>query len=227
MAADAPGDPLLAELPLPDLGGDVGAADDGTRDELGKEGDIEQDGEEIPLDPARIPVDIDHIAEALEGEEGDADGQADLRHRQGQAQGVVEDLGEEGRVFVEDQQADVQQHRQQHRGLPSPPAGGAQAEEVVQPDGQQHNQHRHGLPEGVEHQARRSQQEVSGAVIPDQGVEQEHRGEEDEQKRQELKLISRASSAPFPADPARSLSENYTTSRAALQVFSCGEGGEE
>ena len=102
----------------------------------------------------------------------------------GEPEHGVEDLREEARVLVGKEQADVQQHGQDHRGLVPLRPRRAAAEEVVEDDGDQHDHHRHGLAEGVEHQAGRREDDVAGGVVPDHRVEQEGDGEEQEQKGQ-------------------------------------------
>ncbi len=64
-----------------DLVGYGGVLDDGPGDELGKEGDVETQPEGVALDLRRPHGHVKDIAQGLEGEEGDADGQADHRNR--------------------------------------------------------------------------------------------------------------------------------------------------
>ena len=183
-AAHAPADPVEAEFPLLDLGGDVGVAHDGAGDELGEEGDVQQDREEALLHVLLVPVDVDDVAQALEGEEGDADGQADLGHGDGQPEDGVENLREEAGVLVGEEQADVQNDGQDHRRLVPLRPRGAAAEEIVEDDGDQHDHHRHRLAEGVEHQAGGREDDIAGGVVPDQRVEKKGDRKEHEQKGQ-------------------------------------------
>ena len=73
---------LRGQLPPVDLAGHVVVDDDGTGDELGKEGDVQQQLPRVPGPPLRMAVDVDDVAHPLEGIEGDADGQHDPREGQ-------------------------------------------------------------------------------------------------------------------------------------------------
>ena len=181
-AADAPGDPVGTELPLRQLPGDIPVAHDGAGDQLGKESNVQQHREETSLHALLVPIDVDHIAQALEGEEGDADGQPDPGHGQGKAAEAVEDPGKKAGVFIDREQPDVQDRRQSHRSPVSPGACRRPAQHIVQQDGQQHDQHGHRFPKGVKDQTCRRQEEIPGAGAGDQSIEQKDDGEKDEKE---------------------------------------------
>ena len=82
-------------------------ADDGAGNALMKEADIEEEAEEVLLGLHFLPVHVHHIAQQLEGVETDADGQGDDQDVLRNTKPVVEVLEEEGQVFKDTQQADV------------------------------------------------------------------------------------------------------------------------
>ena len=63
---------------MADLLVDIGVAHDRTCDQLGEEGNVQGKIQNIALHLAIPPVQIHHIGQRLEGEEGDADGQRDI-----------------------------------------------------------------------------------------------------------------------------------------------------
>ena len=86
-------------------------ADDGARDELGKEGDIGAEGDHVFLHRGVPAVDVDGIAHGLEGVKADADGQGQSQHRDGKpCQGIYID-SDEIPVLKEDQDAQIADDR--------------------------------------------------------------------------------------------------------------------
>ena len=64
-----------------DILGDGAVADDGAGNQLGEEGDVQPHKGRILLHRYGAPVYIHHIAQGLKGEEGNADGQTEVRLR--------------------------------------------------------------------------------------------------------------------------------------------------
>lgn len=62
--------------------GDIAVLYDGSCDELGKQGDIQGEIQDVGLGRDRIPVDVHHIGHGLESEKGDTDGQYHLGNLQ-------------------------------------------------------------------------------------------------------------------------------------------------
>ena len=169
-------------MPLVDLLRDGGVAHDGTGDELRKEGDIERELERVALHRGVAAVHVNDVAQALKGEEGDADGQRHLRHRNDRQQSV-EHLAEEARVLEPAQQRKPQHHGKRHAEPPRPwavrrsrqqPAG------VVDGNGEQHEQQKFRPAAGIERQRKGQQDKVSQiAAAP------RHKEIQDKQARQE------------------------------------------
>ena len=70
------------------LAGYIGVADDGPGDELGKHGHIRAEVHQRALGQSVAPVNVDGVAEDLEGVKADADGQGHMGQGKIQAQGV-------------------------------------------------------------------------------------------------------------------------------------------
>ena len=79
---------------LVELAGDRLVADDRAGDELGKERNVERHVDRIAVGAEASPVDVDDVAEAVEGEERDAERQLDV----GLAEVVAERLQERGEI---------------------------------------------------------------------------------------------------------------------------------
>ncbi len=145
---------LRGQAPVLDLVGHVVVDDDGPGDELGEEGDVEQQPPGIPGPLLRMAVDVNDVAQALEGIKGDADGQHDPRQGQPGSGEAVDRADEEIRVLEDAQQQEVGRHSQPRRqaavGLPGLEP---QAEEVVEKDAQEQQGQIGELPEGEEDQA--------------------------------------------------------------------------
>ena len=85
----APGGEVRPDLfAVVDLLGHCLILDDGAGDELGEKGDVKPhlQGRALHLPP--VPVDVQHIAQGLEGKEGDADGQLNTGNGKGRPQAV-------------------------------------------------------------------------------------------------------------------------------------------
>ena len=80
MKMRAPTEARPKRLPaLVELSGDGLVADDRAGDELGEEGDVERDVDRIAIGAEAAAVDVDDVAQAVEGEERDAERQLDVR----------------------------------------------------------------------------------------------------------------------------------------------------
>ena len=96
-------------------------ADDGARDELGKEGDIGAEGDHVFLHRGVPAVDVDRIAHGLEGVKADADGQHQPRPCKAGAKKGVDVFVQKAGVFKEHQEGEIQHHRRNEgaAGLPA------------------------------------------------------------------------------------------------------------
>ena len=183
-AADASGALLRREDAAVDLFGNVVVLDDGARDQLREEGDVEQKLEEVPRPRLRVPVGVDHIAQALEGEEADADGEHDPGHGEGASQSGVQVAQDKVRVFEYAEDAEIEhdgdgKHRSAARKAP--------AQHCARHEVDQHRDEKQRqvlqLPEGVEHQTRERQQEVlQPDAPPRQPGQQEYQRQKHKQK---------------------------------------------
>ena len=182
-AADALLKALLGDLPLADLGGDAVVADDGARDELREEGDVEPEIEHTALHLGLAAVHVDAVAHGLEGKEGDADGERDLRHSQLRPEQGVEVLHGKAEVFEMEEDAEVENDREHEPKPFAPRARLDETEGVVDRDGQQHQEDIDRLAPGVEEQARDQEKEVARPGRAQQPViRDQHAGQEDKQK---------------------------------------------
>ena len=132
-----------------------GVPHDGAGHQLGKQGHIQGRVQRILLDRGVPAVHIDHIAEALEGEKGDADGQSDLWDGDGKAQ-AADGPGQESGVLEPGQQAQPGAHgeEQPRPGQPGPvPLSGQQAAHIVDGDGQEHQKDQRTGPPPVKEEA--------------------------------------------------------------------------
>ena len=141
--------------------------DDRAGDELREEGDIEQELEEVPRPRFRIPVGVDHIAQTLEGEEADADGQQDPGHGEGGAKRGVEVVQDKIGVLEDAEDAEVEHDGYgEHRFAAREATGQQYARQIVDQHRGEKQRHVLQLPEGVEHQAREREQQVLQADAP-------------------------------------------------------------
>ena len=182
-----PGGKFLHALPAGvDLRRHGGVPHDGARHQLGEEGDIQGDLQRILLHGGVAPVHIDHIAQALKGEKGDADGQRHLRHRDDGGKGV-EDFAEKSGVFEPAQQPQSQHTCQQHPGFPHPEGmfrPGQTAAGIVDGDGQKHEQQEFRPAAGIKSQGKAQQDQIPQAPHPPghHKIAHQQTGQEKEQK---------------------------------------------
>ena len=163
---------------------DVGVLHDGPRHQLGEHGDVGGEVDEAALGLRLAPVDVDHIAQRLEGVEGYADGQRQLGRPYVQPQRAVQRVHQESGILEKAQHAQVDRQRRDERGPagrgPGPHAQ-LQAGHVVVGDAEQHQPHVHRLAPGVEIHAGRQQHRVL-EPLRDHQVQQHHRGKEQEEE---------------------------------------------
>ena len=187
-ARDEPPQPRQGQLrrqgPAVDLPGHVVVLDDGPRDELGKKGDVQQQPAQAFGARVRVPVHVQGVAQPLEGEKGDADGQGQPRQGDGQAEGGVQGGGEEVQVFERPQQEQIGRHGAGGGPALPPPGGGHHQppEEIVEDHAQQQQGQVHRLAEGVEHQAGQGQPQIPGPHPRQEAVDDVGNGQEPEQK---------------------------------------------
>ena len=96
-------------------------ADDGTGNQLGKQGYIGSKGDGIFLSRNGTPVDVDGVAEALEGIEADAHRQGQPQKGNSQAGNSIDTANKEVRVFEKAQQSQTDDHRHRQPEFLSPP----------------------------------------------------------------------------------------------------------
>ena len=166
-----------------ELRGDVVVLHDGAGDQLGEEGNVEQQLKKVRRAGIRIAVDVDRVGHALEGEEGDADGQGEGGQAQTEAGQVADHAAEEAEVLEQGQHGHVQAQRHGQNCLPYAEALPEQkTREVVQ---QGHADQKRQVRQGacaVEQQAREQEQDVSRQTAADHKVEQKNRGQKGEYK---------------------------------------------
>ena len=179
---DAGLDVLVAEgVVLLELVEDVAGALDGPGHQLGEEGDEQGVVDEVLLRFHVLAVDIDGVAQGLEGVEGDAHGQEHVQqgHVQAQARGV-DRVGQKARgevvILEEEQHPQVEEEAEGHPEPPLAPHRVAyqQAAAVGDGGGEQHEQGVGGVPAHVEEVAGQQQLDVPGAAgqqVIDQQVE--------------------------------------------------------
>ena len=129
-------------------------ADDGPRHQLREHADVGGVVDIAFLHFGVAAVKVDGVGHALEGVEGDADGQRQVRIKETDAEQGVDIFHQEGAVFKQRQQRKVDNHRGEERRFPDfrvfpvalhDPAGG-----VVEQGGKQHQQDVNRLAPGVE-----------------------------------------------------------------------------
>ena len=170
---------------MPDLIRHAVVADDGARDQLGEEGDVQAQIQDAALDLRRAPKDVDAVGQGLEGEKGDADGHAQLHRSESQPQQGVQVFNGEIQILEDEQDPQVPDHGQrQQRPLPgaSPQPVDPPAQEIVCGNGKEHQKDVDRLAPGIEKQARRQQKQVARLLPPQQIVAEQHCREENEEK---------------------------------------------
>ena len=157
----------------------IGIADDGAGNELGEQGNIGAEGDEIFLRRHRAPVHVHGVAQALEGVEADAHGQGQLQKRQAQAGDGIDAGDEKVRVFEKSQQSHAHGNGQgQPRLFMVLAAPDGKAAQVEYHDSENHQEQQLRLPPTVERKACKKQH----GVFPPPGSEEVHR----QHRRQEI-----------------------------------------
>ncbi len=172
------------------LGEEVATSFDGAGDELGEEGDVGEEGEEVAGGGELTAKDIEGVAEGLEGIEGDADGEDDVKGWgiEGEAELAGEGgkgLDEEAEVFEETEDTEVAGEAEEEPGLASPGGGGvgdAEGGAVVKEAGDEEEGEEPPVPPRVEYVTGGHDEEVAWAkVVADHPIEEEEGAEEDEE----------------------------------------------
>ena len=171
--AQTEGDAAGVHSPVVDLVGHILIADDRACDQLGEEGDVQKNLKIVSLDRHILPIDIDHIAQGLEGEEGDADGQADGRHRQAETQEGIHIGHEEACVLKYAQKAQVHGNSQNQDHLAAI-AAQKQRKEVVQQGAYDHQNDVDRLAVSIEQKACNQKQDISDPSVGDHRVQDQH-----------------------------------------------------
>ena len=162
---------------MADLLIDIGVAHDGAGDQLGEEGNVQGKIQNIALHLAISPVQIHHIGQRLEGEEGDADGQRDILWRdQLGAQEAIDAVGKKVEVFVVAQKEQVYCDTDAEKYTPTTAdLFQQQAKAPVDHDGKEHQQDIDRLSPGIEKQTGDQQQIISEFCRKDEVQDHHHR----------------------------------------------------
>ena len=163
-----------------------GVPHDGAGHQLGEQGHIQGRVQRVFLNGGVPPVYVDDIAEPLEGEKGDADGQGDLRDRDSKAQ-AADGPGQKTGVLEPGQQAQPGAYgkEQPRPGQPGPvPLSGQQATHIVDGDGQDHQKDQRTGPPPVKEQAGPQQDQVPQPTKPggNEIIDQKQGGKKTQQK---------------------------------------------
>ena len=166
-----------------DLGRDIAPADNGSGDQLGEERDIEQKLQKAAAVILRTAVDIDGIAQTLEGEEGDADGENQPDGLQREAGDGVEVCDQEVGVFIDKENTQIQKDVERNE---DPAVFQARSEQepgqVVQQDRAQKQRDIVQIPESVEHQAGCGQEKILIPAREGKLIKQKDRRQETEEE---------------------------------------------
>ena len=198
-APEPQGQVLAAPPSAPKLRRKVGKAGDGTRRQLGEEGEVQQHMQGIPAGLFRLPVPIDQAGNGLEGKKGDPQ-----RRRQAQVlpgSGGSRQQGGKKKVQILEgaEKGQVQDDPQDHDRPAAPSlSGGAQAQKPVDQSEGDQKDHPGEPPEGAEDQAAQKQQPVPDPLSR-QEIVQEPQG------RQETEEEKRAVRIQFPHLPSVSM----------------------
>ena len=138
---------------------DVPVLDDGARDELREQRDVQCEGQEDLLDADLAGVQVDDVREDLERVERDADRQRQFERRDVRAEDAVHVVDEEVRVLEEAEDPEVEDDRENELGgrrlVPSAVPGVVDdpAGREVEQDAEEHQQDIDRLAPCVEHEA--------------------------------------------------------------------------
>ncbi len=181
-AQDPCSHPIQSDFPAVEFPLNVGIADDGARDQLGKEGDIEQKTGVGTLDPDFTPVKINDVGQGLEGIEGDADRQCYLRYLKIEKGQRVQNLHHKARVFEIDK-ACQGKNNGCHKPAPARTARTRPSQEnPAQPDhkaGKEKQDHINWFAPGVEKERSQEEENVLRARTACQPGSDQTGGQED------------------------------------------------
>ena len=169
---------------LPELQSNVAVTHDRTCDELGEERNIGGKVNEVSLCRRVAAINVDDIAEHLEGVEADADGKAQLQKRQGKSRGGIDAGKEEICILEIAEQPKAHKDRERQKDLRRPlPAVlfNQQAEEIPLRDGDEHQNDIFRLAPGVEEKTYEQQRRVFQPARH-QKVEQQRRRQKIKEK---------------------------------------------
>ena len=179
-AAHAGGHLLNRLLSAHDLGLDVPVHDNGSRNQLWEEGDIEGEVQEIFLHRVLLPVQVDDIAHRLEREEADADGERDLHRRDVRMEQAVHGVDRKVCIFIVAKEPKIDAHVPDKQDLCMiPEAIDQKAERPVHGDGEQKEKDISRLPPGVKQERCDEQENVLILGFPDDQARDENDRKED------------------------------------------------
>ena len=147
---------------------DVLVAHDGSRDQLGEEGNVEQETEEGLLHVGVLPVHVDHVGHGLEGEKADADGHGYRDDGDRDAEHRVHRLRQKAEVFIKSQHPEVRNDGEGQPELPPRlhPGGADQpSEKVVRRHKTDHQENAHRFSPRIEKKRKRDKNAAAVCVV--------------------------------------------------------------
>ena len=153
--------------------------DDRPGHQLREKGDVERELHRVVAGGQRAAVDVDGVAQALEGVKGDAHRQYDVQRAVLDVEKRAEAVEKEVRVL------EIKQHRQRHAHAHGQygAAPGAffhgQPRQVGHRREQQHQSAKAPVPPAVEYVAGDEQRPLPGAGAPEEQLREQHEGKED------------------------------------------------
>ena len=152
-------------------------------DELGKEADVQQKIEEIPLDVYLAPIEVDDVGENLERVKADADGQGDGREGHAGGDDAVQRIPKKIGVLEHQEICRHQADRQDKGHFAGLGAAAqrfhSQASGIGHNSGGQHHHNILWLSPGVKEQGEDQEQAVAPGAIFDEEIRQDRQGQEE------------------------------------------------
>ena len=159
-APDAEGNFIKAVRPACELGGDIGIAHDGTCNELWKQRNICSQCDKIPLRRDRAAIDVDRVAQKLEGIKADAAGQGNSQKRHRKTEYSVEVRDKKVRVLKIAEQPKADDDRDDQKNFAEPlftEFFNQQTENISLHNGENHQQHIDRFTPSIEYETGKQQ----------------------------------------------------------------------
>jgi len=199
-----------------EVGFDLAETDDGAGDELREERDVTGKFPEVSRGSDDAAVGIDHVADGVEGVEGDADGKNDIDG--GRVNGSVEPRGKLGKagdgeieIFEEAEEEEVDGDGNDEEEFAAARCGGAEhaeAGEVTDGSGKGHEGAEFVVPGAVEDVAGDGEPDVAvlfGVETPETEVDDGQEKKKKEEAVEEHVLASEWRCGPYSKEPRRVL----------------------